>query len=44
MHSNTEKDDDKRTTPSFGDRHGTTILTSVLATLFLLVCVIQVAC
>ena len=44
MHPDTENHDDNRTTSSFGDRHGTTILTAVLATLFILVCVVQVAC
>ena len=42
MHPDTENHEEKRT--SFGDRHGTTILTAVLATLFLLVCIVQVAC
>lgn len=42
MHPDTQNHDDKRT--SFRDRHGTTILTAVLAFLFILVCTIQVAC
>lgn len=43
MHPDTETDDDNRTPTSFDDRHGTTILTAVLATLFLLICIVQVA-
>jgi hypothetical protein len=44
MHPDPENFDDKRTPSTFGERHGTTILTAVLATLFILVCVVQAAC
>lgn len=44
MHPDTENHDDNRPRSSFGDRHGTTILTAVLAALFILVCIVQVAC
>lgn len=44
MHPDTENHDDNRNPSTFGDRHGTTILTAVLATLFILVCIVQVAC
>jgi hypothetical protein len=44
MSTETDRDENSSEPTTFGQRHGVTIMTVVLAALFILVCTIQVAC